>query len=90
MMRTLTISILLISLLFAGFWNISRPVVDNYIEEFEWNRTYQVRRGDTLWELAEEINSAKEDPRIIIAAIKKVNDIGSSLRINQKIIIPGN
>ena len=89
-MRAFTISILLISLLFAGFWNISRPVVDNYIEEFEWNRTYQVRRGDTLWELAEEINSAKEDPRIIIAAIKKVNNIGSSLKINQKIIIPGN
>jgi hypothetical protein len=89
-MRTFTISILLISLLFAGFWNISRPVVDNCIEKFEWNRTYQVRRGDTLWELAEEINSAKEDPRIIIAAIKKVNDIGSLLRVNQKIIIPGN
>jgi hypothetical protein len=89
-MRTLTISILLISLLFVGLWNVSRPVVDNCIEEFEWDRTYQVRRGDTLWELAEEINSAKEDPRIIIAAIKKVNDIGSSLKINQKIIIPVN
>ena len=89
-MRTFTISILLISLLLLGFWNVSRPVVNNCIEEFEWNRTYQVSRGDTLWELAEEINSAKEDPRIIIAAIKKVNDIGSSLRVNQKIIIPGN
>lgn len=89
-MRTFTISILLILLLFAGVWNVSRPVVDNCIEKFEWNRTYQVRRGDTLWELAEEINSAKEDPRIIIAAIKKVNNIGSSLKINQKIIIPGN
>jgi len=89
-MRTFTISILLISLMLVGFWNVSRPVVDNFIEEFEWNRIYQVRRGDTLWKLAEEINSAKEDPRIIIAAIKKVNDIGSSLKINQKIIIPGN
>jgi hypothetical protein len=89
-MRTFTISILLISLLLVGLWNVSRPVVDNCIEEFEWNRIYQVRRGDTLWELAEEINSVKEDPRIIIAAIKKVNNIGSSLRINQKIIIPGN
>ena len=84
------ISIMLISLLLVGFWSVSRPVVDNYIEEFEWNRTYQVRQGDTLWELAEEINSAKEDPRIIIAAIKKVNNIESSLKINQKIIIPGN
>jgi hypothetical protein len=89
-MRTFTISLLLISLLLVSLLNISRPVVDNCIEEFEWNRTYQVRRGDTLWELAEEINSAKEDPRIIIAAIKKVNNIGSSLKINQKIIIPGN
>ena len=84
------ISILVVSLLLVGLWSVSRPVVDNYIEEFEWNRTYQVRRGDTLWELAEEINSAKEDPRIIIAAIKKVNNIESSLKINQKIIIPGN
>ncbi|SDJ32415.1 LysM domain-containing protein [Halanaerobium congolense] len=89
-MRTIMISIMLISLLLVGFWSVSRPVVDNYIEEFEWNRTYQVRQGDTLWELAEEINSAKEDPRIIIAAIKKVNNIESSLKINQKIIIPGN
>jgi len=89
-MRIFTISILFISLLLVGFWSVSRPVVDNCINDFEWNRTYQVRRGDTLWELAEEIDSAKEDPRIIIAAIKKVNNIGSSLRINQKIIIPGN
>jgi hypothetical protein len=89
-MRTIIISILAVSLLLIGFLSVSRPVVDNYIEEFEWNRTYQVRQGDTLWELAEEINSAKEDPRIIIAAIKKVNNIGSSLKINQKIIIPGN
>jgi hypothetical protein len=89
-MRTFTILIMIISLLLVGFWNVSRPVVDNYIEEFEWNRTYQVKRGDTLWELAEEINSVKEDPRIIVAAIKKVNNIGSSLRINQIIIIPGN
>jgi hypothetical protein len=89
-MRSIIISILAVSLLLIGFLSVSRPVVDNYIEEFEWNRTYQVRQGDTLWELAEEINSAKEDPRIIIAAIKKVNNIGSSLKINQKIIIPGN
>ncbi|SIR56508.1 LysM peptidoglycan-binding domain-containing protein [Halanaerobium kushneri] len=89
-MRTIMISILVVSLLLVGFLSVSRPVVDNYIEEFEWNRTYQVRQGDTLWELAEEINSAKEDPRIIIAAIKKVNNIESSLKINQKIIIPGN
>jgi len=89
-MRTIMISILVVSLLLVGLWSISRPVVDNYIEEFEWNKTYQVRQGDTLWELAEEINSAKEDPRIIIAAIKKVNNIESSLKINQEIIIPGN
>jgi len=89
-MRTIMISILVVSLLLVGLWSISRPVVDNYIEEFEWNKTYQVRQGDTLWELAEEINSAKEDPRIIISAIKKVNNIESSLKINQKIIIPGN
>lgn len=89
-MRTFTISILFISLLFAGFWIISRPVVDNYIERSDWTRTYHVKQGDTLWQLAEEINSVKEDPRIIIAAIKKFNDIGSSLKINQKIIIPKN
>jgi hypothetical protein len=42
-MRTFTILIMIISLLLVGFWNVSRPVVDNYIEEFEWNRTYQVK-----------------------------------------------
>ena len=87
-MRKVMISMLIISLLLVGFWTISRPVVDNYIEQFEWSRTYHVKQGDTLWQLAEEINSVNEDPRIIIAAIKKVNDIGSSLKINQKIIIP--
>jgi hypothetical protein len=89
-MRTIMISILLVSLLLVGFWGVSRPVVDNCIEEFEWNRTYKVRKGDTLWELAEKMSLGKEDPRIIIAAIKKVNNIGSLLRINQKIIIPSN
>ena len=88
-MRKIIISILFISLLLVGFRSISRPVVDECIEQFEWTRTYQVRKGDTLWQLAEEIGS-REDPRIIIAAIKKVNDIGSSLKINQKIIIPKN
>lgn len=89
-MRKVMISMLIISLLLVGFWTVSRPVVDNYIDQFEWTRTYHVKQGDTLWQLAEEINSANEDPRIIIAAIKKVNDIGSSLNINQKIIIPEN
>lgn len=89
-MRRIMTSILIIFLLTFSVWNISRPVVDNYIEKFEWTETYRVRKGDTLWQLAEEINSDKEDPRIIIAAIKKVNDIDSLLKIDQKIIIPCN
>jgi hypothetical protein len=87
-MSKIIILMLIISLLIGGLWIISRPVVDNYIERSDWTRTYHVKQGDTLWQLAEEINSVKEDPRIIIAAIKKFNDIGSSLKINQKIIIP--
>ena len=46
-----------------------------------------VKRGDTLWEIAEAINSDL-DPRLMVAAIKKVNEIETMIRVNQKIVIP--
>lgn len=71
-------------------WFGSQPVVESYINQYEWDNTYYVERGDTLWDLAENISSAEEDYRIVIAAIKKVNKIDSYLKVNQKIILPKN
>ena len=60
---------------------------NDIIEAHSWNEVYVVKRGDTLWEIAEEINSDL-DPRLIVAAIKKVNEIDTMIRVNQKIVIP--
>ena len=90
-MKTLS-SLIMCLILFVGIflWFGSQPVVDSYIKQYEWNNTYYVERGDTLWDLAENISSAEQDYRIVIAAIKKVNEIDSYLKVNQKIILPKN
>jgi nucleoid-associated protein YgaU len=60
---------------------------DDIIDSYRWKEVYVVKRGDTLWEIAEEINSDL-DPRLMVAAIKKVNEIETMIRVNQKIVIP--
>lgn len=90
-MKTLSSLIIGFILLVRIFlWFGGQPVVDSYINQYEWDNTYYVERGDTLWDLAENISSVEEDYRIVIAAIKKVNEIDSYLKVNQKIILPRN
>lgn len=52
-------------------------------------RPYQVQPGDTLWEIASEISDEDVDVRVVIAEIKRLNDLDtSSLRSGQSLLIP--
>jgi Tfp pilus assembly protein FimV len=48
-----------------------------------------VQPGDTLWEIASEISDEDVDVRVVIAEIKRLNDLDtSSLRSGQSLLIP--
>jgi len=83
----LTIIMIIFSLTFFIIHSVL-PDVDEYINSRSWAKIYSVSKGDTLWDIAEEINTGKYDTRFIISAIKKVNSIDSMLKINQKLILP--
>jgi Tfp pilus assembly protein FimV len=52
-------------------------------------RTYQVQAGDTLWDLAEEVAASDVDVRVVVAAIKRINDLETSaLATGQTLLIP--
>jgi Tfp pilus assembly protein FimV len=52
-------------------------------------RHYQVQPGDTLWDIASEISTADVDVRVVIADIKRLNDLDTSgLRNGQNLLIP--
>lgn len=52
-------------------------------------RPYQVQPGDTLWAIASEISDEDVDVRVVIAEIKRLNDLDtSSLRNGQSLLIP--
>lgn len=78
-------SILII--IFAGIC-VFQPGLDDYIELYDWKRVHFVNRGETLWDIASEFSGDEYDTRLVLAAIKEVNGIGSTLRINQKLILP--
>ena len=86
-MNKLTISAVLMAVLLLTAAILAQTGPDDIIDSYSWNEVYVVKRGDTLWEIAEEINSDL-DPRLIVAAIKKVNEIDTMIRVNQKIVIP--
>ncbi|MBE3589415.1 MAG: LysM peptidoglycan-binding domain-containing protein [Firmicutes bacterium] len=48
-----------------------------------------VQSGDTLWSLAERL-APDEDPRVWIAAVRRVNDLDSAvIRPGQRLRVPG-
>lgn len=50
---------------------------------------YEVQPGDTLWEIASEISDEDVDVRVVIAEIKRLNDLDTStLRSGQNLLIP--
>ena len=86
-MKKLTISAVLMAVLLLTAAILAQTGPDDIIDSYRWKEVYVVKRGDTLWEIAEEINSDL-DPRLMVAAIKKVNEIETMIRVNQKIVIP--
>jgi LysM repeat protein len=50
---------------------------------------YRVRSGDTLWEIATEHGPDDRDPRDVVEAIRRLNDMeGSIIHPGQVIAIP--
>ena len=50
---------------------------------------YQVRSGDTLWSIAEQVAPADSDVRAVVAEIRGLNDLDSSLiRPGQSLLVP--
>jgi len=86
-MNKLTTASVLMAVMFLTAAILAQIGPDDIIDSYSWNEVYVVKRGDTLWEIAEGINSDL-DPRLIVAAIKKVNEIDTMIRVNQKIVIP--
>ena len=86
-MNKLTTASVLMAVMFLTAAILAQTGPDDIIDSYSWNEVYVVKRGDTLWEIAEEINSDL-DPRLIVAAIKRVNEIETMIRVNQKIVIP--
>jgi len=85
------LELMTIVILFSSMFvvlHISLPDVDEYVDSRSWVKVYSVSQGETLWDIAEEINTGEHDTRLIIAAIKKVNGIESMLKANQKLILP--
>jgi len=86
-MNKLTTASVLMAVLLLTAAILAQTGPDDIIDSYNWNEVYVVKRGDTLWEISEEINSDL-DPRLIVAAIKKVNEIETMIRVNQKIVLP--
>jgi LysM repeat protein len=50
---------------------------------------YRVRSGDTLWSIAEQVAPADADVRAVIAQIRSLNELDSSLiRPGQSLLVP--
>jgi hypothetical protein len=78
------IAIVIAMVLCIGFIANGQPkVVDQYI--------YNVGCGDTLWTIAEEVQSSQDcdiDVRDIIYDIQRLSDCGSDLYVGQVLYIP--
>ena len=88
-MQKLIIAILMLGLVSGLFVAVAAtPVPDDYISELEWTDTVTVRGGDSLWSIVNKVNNGNYDSRVLIDAVKEVNDIGSIIRPGQTLIVP--
>jgi LysM repeat protein len=59
-----------------------------YVENGATLQQTTVQPGDTLWTVAQRI-APKNDPREVIAQIRRINHLGSSaLRAGQQLLLP--
>ncbi len=59
------------------------PSTGNAVDDLAFTEVVTVQPGDTLWEIAARATPAEEDVRGTVFAIKRLNDLNSS------IIVPG-
>ena len=77
----ISITVVVVLLLLASAGNAAGDITDTY--------DYRVKSGDTLWEIAAEHGPEGVDRRRVVAAIERINDLGSSsLQAGQVIEIP--
>ncbi len=79
------ISILIFTLIIAT--NIILHIDKAYSSTYNYNKNYYeitIKKGDTLWQIAKDNNSANKDIRRVVYEIKKFN------RLSNSTIIPGN
>jgi hypothetical protein len=68
---------------------LKQPGLNEYVNLHNWEHIYIVEQGDTLWDIAVAIED-DVDTRLVVAAIKEVNNIESLIYEDQKIILPKN
>jgi len=68
---------------------LKQPGLNDYVNLHEWEHVYIIEQGDTLWDIAAAIED-DFDTRLVVAAIKEVNNIESLIYEDQKIILPKN
>jgi hypothetical protein len=68
---------------------LKQPGLEDFVQLHDWGLVYTVEKGDTLWNIAADIES-EFDIRLVVAAIKEVNKIESLIYEDQRIILPKN
>ncbi len=85
--RFILLSSLILNFIILGVLFPSRTSADFEADPIQ----ITVRRGDSLWSIAEEYCPEGKDLRNFVYEIKKENSLsGSSLSIGQKILVPVN
>ena len=52
------------------------------------HRVYVVKPGDTLWGIALRVGTRGDDPRVLIGAIARTNDLDGELLPGETLVIP--
>jgi Tfp pilus assembly protein FimV len=48
---------------------------------------HRVARGESLWQIAVQYRP-ESDPRQVISQIKRLNDVGDTLQVGQRLMVP--
>ena len=80
------IAIVLIWFLFLGFIGL---VLSNNGLEFTDTHTIKVGNGDTLWDIATNINDGSYNNNQLVYVLRDINDLDSALlRVGQELEVP--
>lgn len=80
--------LLIIAVIILIGFSFIKLATPNYPEPTQWNE-YEICSGETLWQIANNINDDKElDTNYIIHLITKHNDCDANIKAGQVILIP--